>query len=1161
MDACTIIAKNYAAHARVLARSFGEHHPDGRFFVLVIDDTDGYLEPGKEPFELLTPSDLACDEFAMMAARYDVLELSTAVKPWLLRHLLDQGSQTITYLDPDIRIFESLNRLEQLCLEHKLVLIPHNTVPIPFDGERPSQVDIMIAGVFNLGYISLSGGWATDQLLEWWSDRLRRDCRVDPVYGYFVDQRWMDLVPGLMPDYAIVRDPEFNVAYWNLHARDLRHDGTSYTVDGRPLAFFHFSGFDPRRPDSLSRHQTRIKLADRPAVDQLCREYAAALDGAAYAVAKSWPYELGRLPDGRPFSPTLRRLFRKGEDRGELHSSPLEDTGYDAFVTWLGGQDEHSPPGITRLLAGIYERRDDLQRAFPDLAGKDRADYIRWAWDHGRAELDLSDRLLPVSEAPAAPLSPAGPAPFPGPPREPPVGVNVVGYFRSELGVGEAGRQMVSALDAVGMPVLPLHGRTMPLSRQEHPFTYLDHSNARYPFNLICMNADALPDFTRHAGRQFFAGRYTIGLWFWEVTATPPGEWAEAFEHVDEVWAPSHHVARAISSVAPVPVVRIPLPIEMPRPASGTRKAFDFSPDEFVFLFSFDYLSVFERKNPLGLVRAFSQAFAHDSGARLVIKCINADRDSLHHGQLQRAIANREDIRLIDHYLAPEAKNALTAACDCYVSLHRAEGFGLTMAEAMVLGKPVIATAYSGNVDFTTAWNSYLVDYTLVPIGEGAAPYPAEGEWADPNLEHAAELMREVFDNPARALERGKRAAVDIRRSHSPAVAGQQIVARLDRIRARAAQDGRAAFLPEPRSLQGLADSVRRGPAPDRAASFPRAALRRSVLRIIRPFTAHQLTVNAQVLETLQDVENKLAPVVGDQLRAEAMYLRDARLRAADRQSATERVDELARRADELAKRADDGAGRLNRLEAETHAIPFVQGTPFVMTNEPGVGTVVAYSAGNGPSARDEYRTFEDVFRGSEEFIRERQRRYLPIIGERRPVFDFGCGRGELLDLLRDEGIPFVAVDLDAGMVARCREKGHADVAHGDGLTHLEEQPDGSLGVVFAAQVIEHLTEAQLRQLLALARRKLRTDGILIAETVNPHSPPALKTFWVDLSHQRPIFPEVALELCREAGFASAYYFHPNGTGDVAQDRFVQGEFAVVASGKPRSPWAADVGS
>ena len=133
-------------------------------------------------------------------------------------------------------------------------------------------------------------------------------------------------------------------------------------------------------------------------------------------------------------------------------------------------------------------------------------------------------------------------------------------------------------------------------------------------------------------------------------------------------------------------------------------------------------------------------------------------------------------------------------------------------------------------------------------------------------------------------------------------------------------------------------------------------------------------------------------------------------------------------------------------------------------------------------------------------------------------------------------------------MVARCRDKGHRDVAQADGIEYLKQCNDSSLGVLFAAQVIEHLTHDQLHEFLALARRKLSPEGILIAETVNPHSPAALKTFWVDLTHQRPIFPEVALELCREAGFGSGYIFHPNGTGDVDRDRFVQGEFAVVAS-------------
>jgi SAM-dependent methyltransferase len=230
-----------------------------------------------------------------------------------------------------------------------------------------------------------------------------------------------------------------------------------------------------------------------------------------------------------------------------------------------------------------------------------------------------------------------------------------------------------------------------------------------------------------------------------------------------------------------------------------------------------------------------------------------------------------------------------------------------------------------------------------------------------------------------------------------------------------------------------------------------------------------------------------------------------------------------------------------------------MQGTPFRTTDHPVAGTVLGYNRSSGAEPKPEYRAFADVFRGSEDLIRDRQRAYLPIIGHRQPILDFGCGRGEFLDLLRDAGLHYVGVDGEASMVARCREKGHGEVFHADGLEYLEQVPDAALAVIFAAQVIEHLTEAQLLSLLKLSRRKLGPEGILIAETVNPHSPQALKLFWVDFTHQRPIFPEVALQLCRQAGFESAYVFHPYGTGHVERDRFTQGDFAVVASAEPAS--------
>lgn len=450
--------------------------------------------------------------------------------------------------------------------------------------------------------------------------------------------------------------------------------------------------------------------------------------------------------------------------------------------------------------------------------------------------------------------------------------MNVVGYFRSELGVGEAARQVIAALSTAGVPALPLHGRTIPPNRQGHSFTYLDHTAARYPVNLICMNADALPEFAEQAGPAFFADRYSIGLWFWEVTKPPPHGWRASFQHLDEVWVPTHHVADAVAPVSPIPVTKITLPTELPQLTPVARAALGV-PEGFVFLFSFDYLSVFRRKNPLAVVEAFKRAFEPGVGASLVLKCINGEHDPANHARLVTAIVEHPDIHLIDAYLSPSEKDALTAISDCYVSLHRSEGFGLTMAEAMYRGKPVIATGYSGNLDFMTDANSYLVDWELVPIGPGADPYSADGVWADPSVEHAARLMREVYDDPASSSARGERAAADIRRTHSAVTAGALMADRLRTVSVRRQMRSRSQRL-----VASLRTRIQRGPVAP--AHSPLGALgpplRGAVLRTIKPFTAYQSAINEEILATFEGVDELMATQAQqiDELRLEVEKLR-----------------------------------------------------------------------------------------------------------------------------------------------------------------------------------------------------------------------------------------------------------------------------------------------
>lgn len=1154
MNICTIIAKNYLAHARVLTESFQRNHPDGRCFVLIIDETDGYVDAAEEAFVLVRPDEIGLDSFEEMRGAYGVMELSTAVKPWLLRHMLrnhDDGSG-IAYFDPDIEVVSRMSELEAQLREHAVVLTPHVLHGMPRDGRKPSETDILMAGVYNLGFIGLSDRDDAHLVLDWWSERLLTDCHVAPERGLFVDQRWVDFVPGLVSDLQIFRDSAYNVAYWNLPERELsRAENGSTLVDGRPLRFFHYSGYDPKRPALLSKHQDRVDVTADPVLWRQCGAYGEQLLAAGLEEVRSLPYEHDRLTSGLRLTSLLRALYRTGLETGDCPDSLFTTAGEAEFVAWLN---EPAPeaPALTRFLYGLWAARPDLQRVYPFVRDGDVEGYVGWCRVHGREEAAIADLLLerlPSDAAPAADPAPTRPVPAQGPDdeaeEERSFGVNVAGYLRSELGIGEVARQIVRGLDAVGVPALPV-GLVAPDSRQGHGYVTGGHASNPYPVNIVCVNADGLPHFAQEAGPGFFADRYTVGVWWWE-TSEFPERFSNAFEHVDEVWVGSRFVAETLSAVAPVPVVHVPIPVHFPQPPPLQPGEHGW-PDAFTFLFSWDYCSVFKRKNPLAVVEAYTRTFDPGAGTALVLKCINAHFDPAGHRRLKDAIAGRDDIVLIDGYLDPDDKDRLMLSCDCYVSLHRSEGLGLTMVEAMYHGKPVIATSYSGNVDFMTAENSYPIGFELVPIGDDAAPYPADGTWAEPDVAQAARAMRRVFDEPEEARARGARAAHDIRAQFSAQAAGQVMADRLARIVGRIE---RPAVTPSARRhLEDVRGLVARAGRPDRRSRFgkPGGAARRALLRAMRPYTAYQQQVNealeqavsASVEEASRRLDRRLAEqqtVAFAQLRRHTEQIRDVAAVSAKLGA------EIA--AERQAREHGDAAPA--RLVAETRALPYMASEAFRTFDAGAAGTVFGYDDPKVSEADDDYREFEELFRGSEEFIAQRQRRYLDVVGDCAPALDVGCGRGEFLDVLASAGIEATGVDSDAGMVARCRAKGHEATVEGDGVDYLESLDDGSLGLVFSAQVVEHMPPETLRRFLAVAARKLRPGGLLIAETVNPHSAAALKAFWVDVTHQHPLFPETMLALTRIAGFAAAYVFHPNGSGDVEQDRYVTGEYAVVA--------------
>lgn len=344
-----------------------------------------------------------------------------------------------------------------------------------------------------------------------------------------------------------------------------------------------------------------------------------------------------------------------------------------------------------------------------------------------------------------------------------PQGLNVVGYFRAESGVGELSRLTIKMLRAAGVPYSIFSNKRTP-SRQtvDH---HIKGSHRVFDCNLICVNADQIPSLVRLLGRSLLRHRYTIGYWAWEVEVFPKAM-AEADKFVDEIWTLSDHAASAIRAVVNKPVYSFPLPIVSPPLPLVTRTDMDL-PSGYLFLFCFDFYSGFDRKNPLAIIEAFCQTFPVPGEALLVIKSINGRHFPDKLQSLLQAVSSRPDILLRDGSLASDQQAALMMICDCYVSLHRAEGFGLTIAEAMAMGKPVIATAYSGNLEYMTVDNSYLVPFTLQPIGPECDPYPEEALWAAPNIKIAAEMMRFAFEHPEAARLRGRRAARDVAEYHS----------------------------------------------------------------------------------------------------------------------------------------------------------------------------------------------------------------------------------------------------------------------------------------------------------------------------------------------------------------------------------------------------------
>jgi hypothetical protein len=306
--ACTIVSLNYLSYARVLCDSFLRHHPDCKFYVLLVDRLPSDFDRHSEQFEIITVEELDIADFPSVAFKYDILELNTGVKPTFLKALLARNIDQVVYLDPDIYIYRPLDSVFDALTQNAIVLTPHILSPVPNDGQF--ELSLLSSGVFNLGFIAVKRCAETNKLLSWWENRCLNLGFNDPRVGMFVDQKWVNLVPFFFDSVKVLKNPGCNMAYWNLHERQLCQDGDIWMVNQcSPLEFFHFSGISVDGGEQISKHTDRFNLNNRPDLRSIFEDYRGELIDHGFRTSFSGKYAFGSFDNGQYISRLMRSIF------------------------------------------------------------------------------------------------------------------------------------------------------------------------------------------------------------------------------------------------------------------------------------------------------------------------------------------------------------------------------------------------------------------------------------------------------------------------------------------------------------------------------------------------------------------------------------------------------------------------------------------------------------------------------------------------------------------------------------------------------------------------------------------------------------------------------------------------------------------------------------
>lgn len=813
MDACTIISSNYLPLARTMVQSYRRYHPDGRMFVLLLDrpnDTD----LSGEPWETVYADELGLgDELKALRMLYDGYELSMALRPAFVLYLMrEKGVEHLAMMDSDLYFTGKLEGADALLKEHAISICVSIRKPIPEDGFRPQDNDFILAGSLNGGFIICRKCDETIRTMEWLWGKLRKSSFYRPYEGFFGDQKWLDLWPSLMDTLGIIKRKEWNVACWNMHERPVTKENGVYRAGGVPMAFFHFSGYRPDEPDVLSMHQNRYDIRALPAVHELAGTYRSELLGNGYDEWKERGYGWNSFENGVAVSGAIRRAYE--EIDGPRRFPEPHKAGRSSFFEWLLLPYRRNTP-LNNLHLSIWRLSLEARVRFPDPMGKDLSGFAQWILHERKRELglnpvftasirtmprmrmsprqymktllalrhvfepyqqlcrivkkligkDLYDRIKPKRsrefgyEYFRLHLTPKRPE-----------GITMVSAMSGENGVAEGARGLVKAFRAAGIPTEHVDSRTAP-GRQDavSPQRRLHW----YDTTILSGGMLEIRDMMNTTEMTIGPNQRMIAYVPWESQKMEP-DIAKGLNTFYEIWTPSEYSANAIRKHLTTPVCVLPYAVDVRSAAPVARKAAGFRDGTFAMLFAFDFYSEIQRKNPKAAIDAFVKAFGSDPATELLIIGTHAADFRHEADELKSLVGAHKNIRFSPEHRPRAEILGIMQCCNCYLSLHRSEGFGLTIAEAMALGVPTVATDFGGCRDFLTEKTGWPVRYTIARLHSAAGPYPAGTEWAEADTDAAAAALRNIRADEGAAKKRAEAGAAFMRTEYSSEAVGRK---------------------------------------------------------------------------------------------------------------------------------------------------------------------------------------------------------------------------------------------------------------------------------------------------------------------------------------------------------------------------------------------------